>query len=378
MSDLPFTAEDDEIDFIESDFSDTDLTKTDAIYSDSADSDFAVRPALQVFKKDGELCRRLLDHFGLSDPSFRPFAKDEFLFLPLLKNNVSKLHNQIVDFDFFLTKASFKRQKKTPTVLDILGYSVAYEMIGDIAVIDDKPDAEDKNVSDVAAAILKVHPSIQTVLLSAGPISGEFRTRPLEFIAGVNKTATVHKEYGCQYHVDLAHAYFTPRLSTERHRILTQIQGGAVVIDMFAGVGPYSIMIAKHASPKCVVANDKNEAAVELLKKNIVLNKVLNVTALNEDAMVLPDQYAGAGDHIIMNLPQNAAAFLDTAVSLCKKGGIIHYYAIANEDDLFAGSIELIREAAEKQKRTIDVIEMKNVRSYAPHQYNICLDVRII
>lgn len=278
----------------------------------------------------------------------------------------------------------FKIQKKVPTVYEILGYSVAYEIIGDIAVIDDKISGDEKkdsvpafHVPDIAGAILTAHSAVKTVLLSGGQISGEFRTRPLIFIKGESKTATVHKEYGCKYHIDLARAYFTPRLSTERRRILEQIQDGDFVIDMFAGVGPYSIPIAKYASPSCVIANDKNEDAVSLLRENIVLNKVSNITALNEDALFLSEKYAGAGDHVIMNLPHSAFDFLDTAVAVCKPGGLIHYYAMTFEDDLFDGSVELIKKAAEKQGRSIDVAEKRTVRSYAPHQYNICLDVRV-
>ena len=200
----------------------------------------------------------------------------------------------------------------------------------------------------------------------------------MEFIAGIDKTETIHKEYGCQYKVDLKRAYFTPRLSTERDRIAQQIQAGGTVIDMFAGVGPYSILIAKQAKPALIIANDKNEAAAELLKENIVLNKVKNITVLNEDAAALSEFYSRIGDHVIMNLPHNACDFLDTAVSICKIGGIIHYYAMTSDDDLFDGSIEMIRQAAKKQGREIEVLEKRNVRSYAPHQYNICLDVKLV
>lgn len=362
-------------------------------------SDIAVRYAFRVHKEDGEPVRRILDEFDIVDYSCKPFADDVYLYLPLHrypeKEERLGIRDRLMPFilslphpkekmeyhGWYVKDLSFQVHKKAPTVSDLLGFSVAYEIIGDIAVLDDKIEADgsesDVSVSDVADAVLTAHPAVKTVLLSKGPISGEFRTRDLEFIAGVRKTETVHKEYGCKYKVDLGRAYFTPRLSTERHRILKQIKEGDVVIDMFAGVGPYSILIAKSARPAQVIANDKNEAAVELLKENIVLNKVKNITALNADALFLSDEYAGLGDHVIMNLPHNACDFLDTAVTVCKPGGVIHYYAMTSEDDLFDGSAERIREAAKKQGRDIDVLEKKTVRSYAPRQYNICLDVKI-
>ncbi|WP_318785919.1 class I SAM-dependent methyltransferase family protein [Methanimicrococcus hacksteinii] len=380
----------------------------------SGDGESAVRYAFRVHKEDGEPVRRILDEFDVIDHSCKPFADDVYLYLPLLRYPEKEERLEIRDrlmhlilqlphptekmqyHSWYVKDLSFKTHTKVPTVSDLLGFSPAYEIIGDIAVLDDKSESDksesdksesDKNkpdniypadVSEIAAAILKAHSAVKTVLLSKGPISGEFRTRDLEFLAGVNKTETVHKEYGCKYKVDLARAYFTPRLSTERRRIVEQIKKGDTVIDMFAGVGPYSIFIAKQAAPTLVIANDKNEAAVELLNENIALNKVTNIEALNEDAAVLSEKYAGAGDHVIMNLPHNACDFLDTAVSLCKAGGVIHYYAMTSDDDLFDGSVELIRSAAEKQGRGITVLERRNVRSYAPHQYNICLDVKIL
>jgi Predicted methyltransferase len=366
----------------------------------SDSENYILRPAFRIGKVNGEPCRRILDELGLLDSSCKPFADDFFLYIPLLKypekeerlkigkavgNQFSAPLNRPVFTMPYLKDISFQIQKKSLTVSEILGFTIAYEIIGDIAVIDDKiadSDSADSHISQdiskIADAILTAHPSVKTILLSTGPISGEFRTRPLKFIAGINKTATIHKEYGCKYKIDLQRAYFTPRLSTERHRILSQIKKDDVVIDMFAGVGPYSIMIAKNASPKCVIANDKNADAVSLLRENIDLNKAAGVTALNEDALFLSEKYPKTGDHVIMNLPHNAFDFLDTAVAICKPGGVIHYYAMTSEDDLFDGSIELIKTAAKKQNRDIEVVEKKAVRSYAPHQYNICLDVRIL
>lgn len=394
-------------------FSDS-IEKTDPAPGDGK----VLRTAFRARKIDGETCRRVLEELGLLEHGCKPFADDTFLYLPLLKypekeerlainqqfqyllDSVEKPLDKTTFAMPYVKDIAFTVQKKAPTVFDILGYNVAYEIVGDIAVLDDKFSEADspsnagsnagsnhKSVSSpsdsaadialIADAILTAHPAVKTVLLSKGPISGEFRTRDLEFIAGVDKTATVHKEYGCKFNVDLARAYFTPRLSTERHRIMIQIKEKDVVIDMFAGVGPYSILIAKNAKPAQVIANDKNEAAVELLKENITLNKVKNVIALNEDALFLAEKYKGAGDHVIMNLPHNACDFLDTAVSVCKRGGVIHYYAMTSDDDLFDGSVALIQDAAEKQGRKIEVLEKRNVRSYAPHQYNICLDVQI-
>jgi len=147
---------------------------------------------------------------------------------------------------------------------------------------------------------------------------------------------------------------------------------------MFAGVGPYSILIAKSKKPSKVIAIDKNPDAVYYLKENIALNSVKNIEAIEGDAREEAKKFAGIADHVIMNLPHSANEFLDSAVLLTKPGGIIHYYGITPEDDLFESSIELITGAVEKAGRKLEVLEKRVVRSYAPHQYNICIESRVI
>ncbi|MGE5458588.1 MAG: class I SAM-dependent methyltransferase, partial [Methanococcaceae archaeon] len=277
---------------------------------------------------------------------------------------------ELIDFEFEL-------QQKKPVPEDLLGFSPAYEVVGDIALLED-PDLDKQKASRIADALLQTQPNIKTVLKPLTPVIGEFRVREFEVIAGEPRTETIHREYGCRYKVDLARAYFTPRLSTERSRILSWVKEGDAVVDMFAGVGPYSIQIAKSKKPSKVLAIDKNPDAVRYLRENIILNSAKNIEAIEGDAREEAKKFAGTADHVIMNLPHNAFEFLDSAVLLTKPGGIVHYYGITPEEDLFESSIELIRAAAEKAGRKVEVLEKRVVRSYAPHQYNICIEARVI
>ncbi len=328
---------------------------------------------VKVPKSQGEPNRRALIKMELLDSSKKIASDGVDLFIPLLRepNDVEK--GNLGDVEFLEHK--FEEHEKAPTLEDLLGFMPHYEVIGDIALI----EADDPDADRIGEALLKFHPHVNTVLGATSPVVGEFRVREFTLIAGVDKTETIHKEYGCRYAVDLAKAYFTPRLSTERERILSWIKPDDVVVDMFAGVGPYSILIAKKASPKKVVAIDKNPAAVEFLRRNVVLNSVDNVEVVEGDANVEAEtqRFAGIADHVIMNLPHNAYNFLDSAVKLIKTGGMIHYYGITHEDDLFDGSIGLIEAAAKRVGRQIEVMGKRTVRSYAPHQYNVCIEVRV-
>jgi tRNA (guanine37-N1)-methyltransferase len=334
------------------------------------------RQCIKVPKKKGEPVRRRLLELEILENSVKIGADEAFLYLPLTREPASdELESfpeeiEILEFDF-------KPQEKKPVPEDLLGFSPAYEVIGDIALLED-PELDKEKASRIADALLLTHSNIKTVLKPLTPVIGEFRVREFEVVAGEPRTETIHREYGCRYKVDLARAYFTPRLSTERSRILSQIKKGDTIVDMFAGVGPYSILIAKSKKPSKVLAIDKNPDAVRYLRENIILNSTQNIEAIEGDAREEAKKFAGTADHVIMNLPHSAFEFLDSAVLLTKPGGIIHYYGMTPEDDLFESSIELIRKAAEKAGRKIEVLEKRVVRSYAPHQYNICIEARIV
>ncbi|WP_410508665.1 class I SAM-dependent methyltransferase family protein [Methanosarcina hadiensis] len=334
------------------------------------------RKCIKVPKKKGEPARRVLLGLDIFDNSLKIGSDETFLYLPLSREPVSEelkdlpLDSEMAEFDF-------EPIEKKPAPEDLLGFSPAYEVVGDIALLEDENlDAE--TALKIADALLRTQPNIKSVVKPLTPVIGEFRVREFEVIAGEPRTETIHREYGCRYKIDLSKAYFTPRLSTERSRILSRVKDGDTVVDMFAGVGPYSILLAKSKKPSKVVAIDKNPDAVRYLKENISLNSAKNIEAIEGDAREEAKRFAGTADHVIMNLPHSAYEFLDSAVLLTKSGGIIYYYGITPEDDLFESSIGLIREAAEKAGRKVEVLETRVVRSYAPHQYNICIEAKIL
>ncbi|MCZ7402785.1 MAG: class I SAM-dependent methyltransferase family protein [Candidatus Methanoperedens sp.] len=247
----------------------------------------------------------------------------------------------------------------------------AYELIGDIAII----DQHEENVMDIANVLLQ-HKNIKTVFQATSAVSGEYRTRELLFIAGEKKRETIYRENGCRYLLDVTRVYFTPRLSTERMRIAGQVRDGEKVVDMFAGIGPFSILIAKKFPGTHVIAIDKNPVAIRYLRENAKLNKINNIEIKEGDSH---EEVAGItdADHIIMNLPHSAIEFIDAALGIIKRGGIIHFYAISHEDDLFAGIFKKIEEHARIAGFKATSLDQKIVRPYAPYQYNVCIDFRV-
>ena len=328
------------------------------------------RQCIRVNKKRGEQVRKVLMEMGVLDTSMRIGSDGQYIYIPLTSDvDLAELPLE----DIQVTEHEFKLHEKQATLEDILGRTPSYEIIGNIALL----ESDETDLERTADALLKVQPHIRTVLAALSPVEGEFRTRRFTFVKGENTTQTVHKEYGCKFVIDMEKAYFTPRLGTERSRILEQIKDGQTVVDMFAGVGPFSILIGKNRTSCRVVAIDKNPEAVKFLRHNIELNAATNVEAVEGDAKEEVQRYIGVADHIIMNLPHTAQEFLDAAMVVSKPGTLIHYYDITPESDLYSSSLGYIESAASKAGFAIEPIATRIVRSYSPHQFNVCIEVRI-
>jgi len=315
---------------------------------------------VKVPKAKGESTRKRLVELGILNKSLKIRSDDRFLYIPVFNRKNIPPGMEIVTMEF-------EKAKKRETVEDILGFAPSYDLIGDIAILTE----EDANV---AKAVLAVHKKVRTVLCPTSTTTGEFRVRDFKVIAGEPKTETIYKEHGCRYVVDIQRAYFNPHLSTERARVAAQVRPDETVVDMFAGVGPFSILIAKRA--KHVIAIDKNPDAIQFLRKNVELNSVTNIEIFQGDVREVASDLKGRADRVIMNLPHKASEFLDEAIIMLKPKGIIHYYDIRHEDDI-EGAIRVVREIAMHRGVDINILDTRKVHSYAPHKYIICVDCQV-
>ena len=123
----------------------------------------------------------------------------------------------------------------------------SFDIVGDIVIMK-TAGASQEEARVIANQILSIHKNLKTVLTQTSAIKKGYRTRGLRLLAGENKTTTTYKESGCTFQVDVEKCYFSPRLSHERARITKQVQSGETVVNMFAGVGCFSIIISKTQS----------------------------------------------------------------------------------------------------------------------------------
>jgi tRNA (guanine37-N1)-methyltransferase len=219
-------------------------------------------------------------------------------------------------------------------------------------------------------------------LAKASAIEGVYRTRKFEVIAGEAKTATVHREYGCVYYVDLSKAYFSPRLSSEHVRLAGLVNEGETVVDMFAGVGPFAIQIARQHERVRVYAVDVNPGAIELLNKNVAANRVMaKVTPILGDVRhVVRERLTGVADRVVMNLPEKAIEYVDVACETIKStGGIMHYYEFTNTPDpKISAEIRLVEAVEKANREVVKVLTSKTVRAIAPYAMQVVVDAKII
>ncbi|SFL05547.1 tRNA (guanine37-N1)-methyltransferase [Halogranum rubrum] len=321
-------------------------------------------PCVRVPREAGEATRRALADSNLLDHDHDIVVDAGVLYIPVAAPESVPDDYDVVDYD-----VPERESRQLPE--DSLGYEPSYERLGDIVIIDED-DAE--RARTIADALVESDIRAETVVNRASKIQGELRVRDWDVLVG-DDTETVHREYGFEFLLDIATVYFSPRLATERHRVVEQVQDGEHVFDMFAGVGPFVIPCAARGAD--VVGVDLNEAAVDYLRQNAERNKVVDrVTAIHGDVRDVAADYTDWADRIVMNLPHSADDFLDTAVAVAGDDCVIHLYDIQHEDDPFGPGLAAVRAAAEPEY-DVEVLTERTVRSYAPHEDNVCLDVRL-
>ena len=324
-------------------------------------------PCVAVDRERGEAVRSRLADADALDGGHQIAVDGDTIYIPVAARDrvPADLADRIVERD-----AAARDRQTTPA--EILGYEPSLERLGDIVIVDED---DDERAREIADAVTASDLPCETVLNRASPIEGELRVRRWDVLAG-SGTETVHREYGHEFALDVAEVYFSPRLATERHRVIEQVEPGESAIDMFAGVGPYAVPMAARGAE--VVACDLNERAVAYLRENAERNGVAErVTAIAGDVREIADEYADTADRLVMNLPHSADEFVDTAVALAADDCVVHYYDIQHEDDPFGPGERAIREAAAAEGYAIEVLTRHVVRSYAPHELNVCLDVRL-
>ena len=253
----------------------------------------------------------------------------------------------------------------------------AFDQVGDIIIVR-IPDLLLPKKKLIGETLLEQVKSAKSVFYQSSSVEGEFRTRNLELLAGDAKTETEYKESGSRFIVDVRKAFFSPRLSSERMRIAKLVNDEEVVVNMFGGIGMFSIIAAKNK--KCSVYNiDINPDAANFCQKNITINKLTgNVISIHGDASnVIEKQLKNKSDRTLMLLPEKSDEFLNSAILATKNNGVIHYYSHIHADKKSDAAKLSEQHYLEITPVSSTILGSKIVRPVGPRFYQTVVDIKI-
>jgi len=254
----------------------------------------------------------------------------------------------------------------------------SYDNFGNIVVVRFPESFSLKNKKKFAEKLLKEQKGVRTVLEKKEKIKGRLRKLSTNYIAGENTKEVLYRENGCVFRFNIDKTYFSPRLSNERKEIASKIKKGETVLVMFAGVAPYSIVIAKLSKAKKIFSNEINREANKYAELNIKLNKVKNkIELVNGDAKKLPEKLKQKLDVIVMPRPQLKEIFLKEAFKLSKKETRIYYYDFCRIDEIDS-VVEKIKKEAKKYRKKIKILRIKKAGELAPYKIRLRIDFKII
>ncbi|WP_296783281.1 class I SAM-dependent methyltransferase family protein [uncultured Methanobrevibacter sp.] len=310
---------------------------------------------------------------GLMNMEYRIKTTEEFGYIPITEDidgytieDIELEPMKKVPHNF----AEILKDELTPEEIENL--KTSFDTIGDIVILEIPDELHDKKqlIGDAAYKFTKR----KAIYMKKSAIKGTIRVRDLEFLSGIDDSVTVHKEHGLRLKLDVREVYFSPRLATERKRVMESVKDGEKILDMFCGIGPFPIVIARNKDVD-ITAVDINEAAIKYLDENIKLNKLKgNIESYCGDVREVSKGFKSKFNRIIMNLPGLAYSFLDVAIDLIEDDGIINYYEFS---DSYEQGIKRLNEAASSAGKKVEILNTRKVKSISPDEWHVAIDAKI-
>lgn len=248
-----------------------------------------------------------------------------------------------------------------------------WQILGDIIIVFIPEVLEDKKTR-IAESLLSMYPKCRTVVRDFG-IEGQFRQPKRELLLG-RETETIHKEHGCFFKQDVTKVMYSKGNLEERKR-MSQLGEGEVIVDMFAGIGYFSIPMAVHSRPKKIIGIEINPESFAYLKENIRLNKVedIFIPICGDCSKFAPE---GTADRVLMGYVGTTHHYLEPAIKALKKsGGILHYHETVPESLARTRPQERIEKAACALGKKVEILETHRIKKYSPGVLHVVVDARI-
>ena len=346
---------------------------------------------IQVPYSKAEIVLKILRKHQIVNLDLEFIREEESITIPTLvkKDELEKIIKAAsLDFNFKIEKFLFNEKDINPKNLfeaiknkipeELYEYiPKAYDIIGDIVIID-IPEELMSFKFEFGKALLSLFPSINSVYRKASAVSGELRIRDIEFLSGEEKCDTIHTEHGVKIAVNVCKTYFSPRLGHEHSRISGLCSKDEIIVDLFTGVGPFPLHIAKDVGA-IIHAVDINREALKCLEKSIDMNKLKGlIIPTNGDCRLVANTLPKA-DRIIMNLPGKAQEYLDVACKIAKPNSILYFYQFVSDSNPLEEMKSILIEKLSAQEWQIkEIISFMKIRESAPREIHACLEVSIV
>ena len=248
-----------------------------------------------------------------------------------------------------------------------------FQRIGHVVILNLRPEISGY-AKQIAGLVLDNFTYVKTVCLAEG-VSGELRKPTVRWIAGEKRTEAVHTENGCQFTLDVTKVMLSKGNLSERARLPPLVRPGEVVVDMFAGIGYFSIPIARHARPGKVYSIEKSLDSFRYLRENIRLNMVqerVSPTLGDCREVGLED----VADRVLMGYLPGTERFLPAAFrALRPEGGFIHYHDLFHESELWDKPLGILESQAGKAGYSLERVTHKGVvKEHSPRVYHVVVD----
>lgn len=336
---------------------------------------------IKSIKKNANEVRKLLIKKNQISKEYKIRNDADFVYIPLIDKYDDKIINSIISKypieinDFTFNTSQYKPKNFMEYLNDKIPESEledikkSFDIIGDIVILEIPPELENEK-KIIGEAVLKFTKR-KSVYYKKSKVQGVRRTRQLEFLAGTDNLETVHKEFGIRFKLNPSTVYFSPRLATERLRVVNEVKDNETIIDFFAGIGSFPISIA-HVKNVKIYSVDINPEAYKYVNENIKLNKLVGEVIPIEGDITQVINTLPPADRIIMNLPGTAKDFLDIAINHLNKNGILNYYEFSSDYETVINRVKKIA-----YPRECEVLNIRKVKSQSPGVWHMALDIKI-
>ncbi|KAE8583818.1 hypothetical protein XENTR_v10020702 [Xenopus tropicalis] len=209
-----------------------------------------------------------------------------------------------------------------------------------------------------------------------------------------------HVDNGIRYTFDITKCMFSAGNITEKQRVASLSCHGEVVVDLYSGIGYFTLPYLVHAGASFVHACEWNPHAVSALKKNLVINRVSDKCHIHEGdnrQLTLSD----VADRVNLGLIPTSEPGYPVACRVLKKdtGGVLHIHhnvdcygksqgetdkdvsqtwrkiAWRNWAELVEKEISAMLEQVDGKKWQTRTLRLEKIKSYAPHVDHVVLDL---